>query len=114
MREIDRIATFLDVRKSEEFYSKISKKCSFSELKQSYKKRNNMEFMFRKGKHIVTKYLRYGWVFVCSKTFLSCRIFDEVEGNSMFALRPSVCLSFRQSGKSVFRTFFFVLQYIDL
>ncbi|VDI01528.1 Hypothetical predicted protein [Mytilus galloprovincialis] len=49
MREIDRIATFLDVRKSEEFYSKISKKCSFSELKQSYKKRNNMEFMFRKG-----------------------------------------------------------------
>ncbi|VDI55332.1 Hypothetical predicted protein, partial [Mytilus galloprovincialis] len=48
MREIDRIATFLDVRKSEEVYSKVLEKCSFSELKQSYKKRNNRHYIFRK------------------------------------------------------------------
>ena len=50
--EIEKIAVFLNVKNSTEFYGKVAESCSFEKLKQDYGRRDghNRNTMFRKGK----------------------------------------------------------------
>lgn len=48
-KEIERIAEFLDVKNTAEFYNKVAEKCSFKQLKQDYVKRDKGGVLFRKG-----------------------------------------------------------------
>lgn len=50
-KEIERIAEFLDVKNTAEFYNKVAEKCSFKQLKQDYVKRDKGGVLFRKGKY---------------------------------------------------------------
>lgn len=50
-KEIKRIAEFLNVKNTEDFYNKVAEKCSFKHLKQDYDKRDKGCVLFRKGNY---------------------------------------------------------------
>ncbi|VDI12220.1 Hypothetical predicted protein [Mytilus galloprovincialis] len=51
LKEIERLAQYLDVNNSTDFYSQVSDRCRFNQLKDDYKNRNDpfREVVFRKG-----------------------------------------------------------------
>ncbi|XP_052065374.1 sulfotransferase 1A1-like [Mytilus californianus] len=51
LKEIERLAEYLDIKNSTDFYSQVADRCRFNQLKDDYKNRNHpfREVIFRKG-----------------------------------------------------------------